>query len=332
MLSLSAQYSVIDTHTAGHPTRVIVSGIPPLRGDSVLALREDFRARFDYLRGSLLHEPRGHAAMVGLVLVPSKVADYGAFFISSYVYLDMCGHGTIGLTKALAANGQLQAGRDKSFTLETPAGVVTVNLLWNADGTFAAARMVNVPSVAHDKPVVVEHPTLGRVSVELVYSGMWYALVDAAPLDLPLTVDNVSSALRLGAELKKLIAQQTDGTPGFESRPAASVLFFEDEAAEGFAAAARHMLILDINKFDRSPCGTGTSARLATLVRQGKVKMGQAYRAANLLGNAFVARPVVIDEQTGSVTAEVEGTAYLSAFSTLVVERGDPLTGGFLPR
>ena len=106
MLIVASSFSVVDSHTAGHPTRVILSGIPSLRGESVLEKREDFRARFDRLRAQLLHEPRGHAAMVGLVPLSSRVADFGAFFMSSYVYLDMCGHGTIGYARTLAASGR----------------------------------------------------------------------------------------------------------------------------------------------------------------------------------------------------------------------------------
>jgi proline racemase len=270
--------------------------------------------------------------MVGLVLVPSRVADYGAIFISSYVYLDMCGHATIGLARTLAANGQLAAGRDDSFTLETPAGVVTVILNWNADGSFASARLINVPSLALDRPLLVQSAAFGSISVDLVYSGMWYALVDAAPLGLTLDVDHVSHNLSVGSALRREIAAASAALPELKGATAPSVLLYRDHPAEGFAAAADHMLVLDVNKFDRSPCGTGTAARLAQLVRSGKVDSSGAYRASNLLGTAFTARPVSIDPVTGSVTAEIEGTAHISAFSTLVVEQSDPLVAGFLPR
>lgn len=146
MLTVSSSFSVIDSHTAGHPTRVILSGIPKLSGQTVLERRDDFRTRFDGLRPALLHEPRGHAAMVGLVPVHSDIADYGAFFISSYVYLDMCGHGTIGFAKTLAFTGQISPATGDSFTLETPAGVVTVGLVWSDSGALDAVRIRNVPS------------------------------------------------------------------------------------------------------------------------------------------------------------------------------------------
>ena len=132
-------FSVVDSHTAGHPTRVIFSGIPALKGETVKAQRDDFSARHDGLRGLLLHEPRGHAAMVGAVMVPSRVADYGVFFISSYIYLDMCGHGTIGLAKTLAVTGQV-APCTPRFSLETPAGLVEVELSWDGDGELSTSN------------------------------------------------------------------------------------------------------------------------------------------------------------------------------------------------
>jgi proline racemase len=132
-MQLARSFSVIDSHTAGHPTRVVFSGLPVLKGETVKAQRDDFRDHHDGLRGLLLHEPRGHAAMVGAVPVSSRTADYGVFFISSYIYLDMCGHGTIGFAKTLAATGQIKPHTPR-FSLETPAGLVDVGLAWGEDG------------------------------------------------------------------------------------------------------------------------------------------------------------------------------------------------------
>ena len=143
-MHVTRSFSVIDSHTAGHPTRVILSGLPVLKGGTVKAQRDDFRDHHDELRGLILHEPRGHAAMVGLVPVPSQHADYGAFFISSYIYLDMCGHATIGFAKTLAATGQLKAGTS-GFRLETPAGLVAVDLAWDKQGELEQVTLTNVP-------------------------------------------------------------------------------------------------------------------------------------------------------------------------------------------
>ncbi len=169
MTCLEAAFSVIDSHTAGHPTRVILSGVPKLNGKDVKERRDDFRNRFDHLRSALLHEPRGHAAMVGLVPVHSDKADFGAFFISSYVYLDMCGHGTIGLARTLAFTGQIDPSTGDSFTLETPAGVVTVGLVWDEDGALGSVRVRNVPSYIGMEGIVVDAD--GRTSMPGVWAG-----------------------------------------------------------------------------------------------------------------------------------------------------------------
>jgi proline racemase len=327
MLDLADSFSVVDSHTAGHPTRVILSGIPPLPGGSVRARRDHFRARFDHLRPRLLHEPRGHAAMVGLVPVPSDVADYGAFFVSSYIYLDMCGHATIGYARTLAAFGQL-APESPGFTLETPAGVVSVGMRWGDAGEVQGVRLRNVPSHLAVEGLKIRVEGVGEVEVDIAYGGMWYALVDAKRLGLALEPGSVSKALHLGTLLKAAINQALAQSPG--GPEAESVLFYEETAP----AAGTHLVVLASNKFDRSPCGTGTSARMAQLHRRGRLRAGDAYRAANILGVAFEARlaeEVAVDGRP-AILPEIEGNAHITAFSTLLRERSDPLPDGFLCR
>lgn len=325
MIELAASFAVVDTHTAGHPTRVILSGIPPLSGADVLAKRDDFRARFDSFRSLLLHEPRGHAAMVGLVPVASSKADYGAFFISSYVYLDMCGHGTIGFAKTLASTGALVPGQD-SFTLETPAGIIKVGLVWDEKGRLDRVRLRNVPSRIGLEGVEIASEDFGTVRADIVYGGMWYAFVDAAALGLTLSPENASALMRAGYALKRTLWETVGSHPTFAGAVAPSVLFYADTGP----GEATHFLVLESNKFDRSPCGTGTAARLALLDRRGGLAADGSYTARNILGVPFVAR--VAERQGEAVVAEIEGSAHLVAQSTILLEHGDPLPSGFLPR
>jgi proline racemase len=320
-----ASYDVIDSHTAGHPTRVILSGVPSLAGRTVRDRRDDFIDRFDGLRTLLLHEPRGHAAMVGLVPLPSDVADFGAFFISSYVYLDMCGHGTIGYAKTLAATGAISPATGDSFTLETPAGIVTVNLDWD-DGELVAVRLANVPSYVEILDLSISDPELGPVAADIAYGGMWYALVDARPLGLSLSPDNVSALLAHGSRLKTQIKAAVADHPAIGRATAPSVLFYADDSA----TQSTHLLVLESNKFDRSPCGTGTSARLAQRLARGQMAPGDVYRARNILGVEFLARAA--DTRPEGVVAEIEGIAHISARTTLFLEKTDPIPTGFLCR
>lgn len=328
MTRIAASFPYIDTHTAGHPTRVILGGAPPLQGRTVLDKRQDFERRFDHLRPSLLHEPRGHAAMVGLIPVGSEVADFGAIFISSYVYLGMCGHGTIGYAKTLAFTGAISPETGDSFTLETPAGVVTVNLGWDADGELGEVSLRSVPAVMGLQDFEVEVEGLGRLRTDILYSGMWYAMIDAAALGLDLTPGNVSECLALGSRIKVALATATAGLPVMRGLPAPSALFYRETGR----ASAVHLLVLAPNKFDRSPCGTGTCARMAQLLIRGALSETETYRAENIFGVPFTARLAEKTDEEGGTgySIVVLGEAFVTSQGTLFLENGDPLSGGFL--
>lgn len=315
---------VVDSHTGGHPTRVFLGGLPVLKGDTVKAQRDDFRARYDFLRPQLLHEPRGHAAMVGAILVPSRVADFGAFFVSSYVYLEMCGHGTIGLAKTLAAIGQAEVPEtgEKRFTLETPAGVVTV-AVESEQGLVTAIRIDNVACHVIERDVRIAPPGLPVIATATAYGGGVFAMVDAKALGWPIAPETTSELCRKGAAIK----QALNARPGVsDAQKVGSVLFHEDLGPRH----ARHLVVLEANKFDRSPCGTGSSARLAVLHDAGKLGIGESFRAESVLGTQFDLR---IERATGgAIEPSIRGNAHITAFSTLVVEAGDPLANGFLCR
>ena len=278
----------------------------------------------------LLHEPRGHSATVGLIPVHSDIADFGAFFISSYVYLDMCGHATIGYAKTLAASGQLPPQTAGSrFTLETPAGVVTAHLLWSNSGQLISVRIINVASRLglRDLPLPFEGRT---VSIDIAYGGIWYAIVDASVFGLHLNQDTVSRALQLGAALKESINDHLKRTRSHDPDSVSSILFVEPVGPR----SAKHLVVLAANKFDRSPCGTGTSARLAQLHAREALACGQNYEAQNILGVAFTARitEVIVDHGETSIVPEIVGNAHITAYATIVCERSDPLSTGFLCR
>jgi proline racemase len=330
-LAIARSFQVVDSHTAGHPTRAILGGLPPLAGASVRERRDDFRGRYDWLRPMLLHEPRGHAAMVGAVLTHSATADFGAFFISSYIYLDMCGHATIGLAKTLAATGQLDiAAGQRDFTLETPAGPVGVALEVGDDGA-SGVTIANVPSHVLERDLAIDVPDIGMVRLDIAYGGNRYAIVDAAAHGWPLRADDVSGICRRGGAIKAVVNRQSRDAPGSPADARIdSVLFYED-LAEG---RARHLVVLEANKFDRSPCGTGTSARLALLHAQGRLDAGTEFVAEGILGTHFRCRIERTWMEGGrtQIAPRVTGNAHITAFSTLVVENGDPLAAGFLCR
>lgn len=316
-------FQVIDTHTAGHPTRAIMGGMPPLKGDTVLARRDDFRAHHDHLRGRLLHEPRGHAAMVGVIMAESREADFGAFFVSSYVYLDMCGHATIGLARTLVATGQVSLDDGSaSFTLETPAGIVEVGVSRAQDGAITAS-ILNVPAHVERDSLILEVPELGMIEATIVYCGGRFAMVDATAHGWTIEPDHAGALCRKGMAIKTATNAVLDA-------PVGSVLFVNEHAPDH----ARHLVVLEGHKFDRSPCGTGSSARLAALHARGALQIGETYLAESILGTRYRCRIEETLEHEGyaAIRPRIDGEAWLSAFSTLVVEDSDPLADGFLCR
>ena len=319
--------SVLDSHTAGHPTRVVTAGIPPLIGSSVAELRDVFRAAHDDLRRFLLHEPRGHAAMFGVVPVSTAAADFGAFFMGSYGYLDMCGHATIGLARTLQHLGVIAPGQ-ASFRLEVPAGIVTVRFERNDDGADWIGFDNLDAFVAREG---VELDLFGRpVVADIAYGGNWYGLVRADAAGVTLEPSGVAAACLAGAELK---AQANRGIaagawPGC-THQLDSILFWS-ERREGTCLVSRHLVVLETNKFDRSPCGTGTSARLAQLRRCWAIGSGEVVLAEGVLGTRF--RASCFDSVDGAVRPSVLGQAHMTGVSTFLLEAGDPLPNGFLCR
>ena len=314
-------FRVVDTHTAGHPTRVLLEQLEGLDARSVRDKREQFRARYDGLRSLLLHEPRGHAATFGLVPVQSEVADFGAIFVSSYKYLDMCGHGTIGYARVLAALGRL--GERRSFSLEVPAGVVQVSL-----GERSEVTLENVPSFVAFQSLPLSTIAPGFAAT-IAYGGCWYANVDAAALGIALIPDNVSRLMEVGARIKDA-ANAALSAMAIDIPQVDSTLFYEEAAGR----RPRQLVILERNKFDRSPCGTGLSARMAELAAQGRIGLGERYEVENVLGVPFLGEIVGDVECDGrpAIVPRVTGRAHLAGFSTLIAEQDDPLPDGFLCR
>ncbi|QIB35945.1 proline racemase family protein [Ancylobacter pratisalsi] len=324
--------STIDSHTAGHPTRVVTGGVPPLRGDTVEARAEDFRARFDPLRTFLLHEPRGHAAMVGVVMTESTRADFGAFFLGSYKYLEMCGHATIGLAVTLDHMGLIGASEEptSSFTLEVPAGVITVHVQ-RRDGAVATVTFENVPAHVAASGVTLNAGGV-NVSVDVAWGGNWYGLVEAHAAEVVLAPAGVSHAMATGAALKAALnAKITEGGIAGVARPIDSILFYETQA-DGQGVVSRQLVVLESNKFDRSPCGTGSSARLAQMVARGEIELKQPIRTRNILDVDFTATARAIEGRTDAIEPHIVGLAHITGEHRFVLAQGDPLPDGFLCR
>jgi 4-hydroxyproline epimerase len=303
--------SVIDSHTAGEPTRVVVCGGPDL-GDGPLADRVTrFRQEHDRFRKAIVNEPRGSDVLVGALLVtpcdPACAA--GVIFFNNVGYLGMCGHGTIGLMATLAHLGRIGPGEHK---IETPVGVVTATL--HDDDSVS---VTNVASFRQAKQVTIDVPGIGRIAGDIAWGGNWFFLVQDH--GQALDVANVDALLSFSKRLR--IALNAAGHPEVDH-----VELFG--AAQSANAHSRNFVLCPGGAYDRSPCGTGTSAKLACLAADGKLDAGETWVQESIVGTTFSGQYRWLDRAAGKIAPTITGTAFVTAEASLIIDETDPLAWG----
>ena len=305
------QIKIIDSHTGGEPTRIVVSGGPDLGRGPLDARREKFRREFDTFRSAIVNEPRGSDVMVGGLLVEpeDKSCVAGVIFFNNVGYLGMCGHGTIGLVVTLAHMGKINSGEHR---IETPVGVVTATLHPNGDVSVA-----NVPSWRAQKAVAVDVPGFGKIAGDVAWSGNWFFLVEKHGQDLALT--NVDQLTDLSWRIRQAVNAQ--GFPEVDH-----VELFGPPAAPG--ANSRSFVQCPGKAYDRSPCGTGTSAKLACLAADGKLAEGATWIQESIIGSTFSGKFRWLDRATGKVEPVITGTAFVNAEAILLLNDQDPFCWG----
>ncbi|HEX5447529.1 MAG TPA: proline racemase family protein [Pirellulales bacterium] len=304
---------VIDTHTGGEPTRVVVAGGPDL-GDGPLSERRTlFRERFDHFRSAIVEEPRGSDVMVGaLVCQPlDKTCAAGVIFFNNAGCLGMCGHGTIGVVVALGHAGRLIAGRHR---LETPVGAIGIEY----DGANQVA-LENVPCYRHAAGVTIEVEGLGPVTGDVAWGGNWFFLVSEHRQALELA--NVERLTDLTWRMRQ--ALRAAGITGPDGQEIDHIELFGPPRNP--AADSRSFVLCPGKAYDRSPCGTGTSAKLACLVADGKLKPGQVWRQESIVGSVFEGSVRI---ENGQMIPRISGTAYVNAETTLLLDPRDPFCMG----
>ncbi|WP_240906906.1 4-hydroxyproline epimerase [Paludisphaera rhizosphaerae] len=304
---------VIDSHTGGEPTRVVVAGGPDL-GRGTMAERLDvFRDRFDDFRSCVTNEPRGSDVLVGALLCEPVNSDSaaGVIYFNNVGYLGMCGHGTIGLGATLAHMGRIVPG---SHRLETPVGDVTMEL--EADGSVVVE---NVVSRRAAKDVAVDVPGLGRFVGDVAWGGNWFFLVHHH--DERIDAANVERLTDVAWRIRQALTAQ--GIKGDDGREIDHVELFGPPSSS--AADGRNFVLCPGKAYDRSPCGTGTSANLACLVADGKLAEGRVWRQESVVGSVFEGVAKIVD---GGVRPRIRGRAFITAEATLLVDPGDPFGAG----
>ncbi len=301
---------VLDSHTGGEPTRVVLDGGPDL-GTGPLADRvRRFREQFDHYRSAIVNEPRGSDVMVGALLVPPSdpTCQAGVIFFNNVGYLGMCGHGTMGLAVTLAHLGRLQPG---DLRLDTPVGPVTATL--HAGGSVSVA---NVPSYRKVKAATIDVPGVGRVTGDVAWAGNWFFLVGDHGQALDLA--RVEALTDYSWRIRQAVNAQ--GYP--------EVDHVELFGPGGVGSHSRNFVLCPGKAYDRSPCGTGTSAKLACLAADDKLAEDQPWIQESILGSRFVGRYRWIDRTAGTIAPVVTGTAHVNAEATLLIDETDPFRWG----
>ncbi|MFE3254968.1 proline racemase family protein [Nocardia sp. NPDC059091] len=325
--------SAIDTHTEGMPTRVVTGGVGPIPGDTMADRRDYFLENLDGLRKFLVNEPRGHASMSGAILQPATTADghYGVLFIEVSGLLPMCGHGTIGVATALVEAGMVPVTEPVTeIRLDTPAGrvVATVNI---TAGHADSVALRNVPAYCDSLDNEVEVPGIGTVRYDMAYGGNFYAIVDLGKLGIPF--DRAQQDRILDAGLRIMAAVNEFRRPVHledERIGGCKHVLFLDPASE--PAHTRNAMAIHPGWFDRSPCGTGTSALLARQHARGLLSDGQVLRNDSFIGTTFHARAVETVSVAGhpAVVPEITGRAWLTGTANYLLDPADPFPEGFV--
>jgi len=303
--------NVIDSHTGGEPTRVVIAGGPELGSGSLPERLRRFREQYDSFRSAVVNEPRGSDVMVGALLVPPHDSSCiaGVIFFNNVGYLGMCGHGTMGLLATLAHLRRIQPGDHR---LETPVGVVTATL--HADGTVS---VINVPGWRSRKGVVVEVADVGPIKGDVAWGGNWFFLVEAHGQQLSLA--NVDRLTDFSWRLRQAVNAQ--GCPEVDH-----IELFGAPTIDG--AHSRNFVLCPGKAYDRSPCGTGTSAKLACLAADGKLPEGEPWIQESIIGSTFTGRFRWLSRDAGRITPTISGTAYVNGEATLLIEERDPFCWG----
>lgn len=302
---------VIDSHTGGEPTRLVLDGFPDLGHGTMAERLATLRVHHDHWRRACMLEPRGHDVLVGALLCPAESEDAtcGVIFFNNTGYLGMCGHGTIGVVASLAHLGEIQPGRHR---IDTPVGTVEATL--HEDGEVTVR---NVPAYRHRQAVPLDVPGHGRVTGDIAWGGNWFFLI--AEHGQRIALDNVEGLTDYAWAVRQ--ALEGEGITGEEGGVIDHIELFADDPR----ADSRNFVLCPGKAYDRSPCGTGTSAKLACLAADGKLSPGTVWHQASITGSEFQG---YYELEGDRIRPYLRGRAHISAEATLVIDADDPFAWG----
>jgi len=333
-MKIARVFSTIDTHTGGEPTRTIIGGLPYIPGKGVVDKMKYLREHMDWIRTALMFEPRGHSVMSGAILTEPThpEADIGVIFIETGGYLPMCGHDTIGVCTVLTETGMVRVEEPVTYiTLDTPAGLTRVKVDVE-NGTAKAVTFRNVPSFVFVADATIDIPEHGKIKVDVSYGGNVYAIVPAEAFGIEILPENASQLIEKGRIVRDAVnAQVKIQHPEKDFINSCTHVEFYGEPTTAEAHVKNAVFFAD-SGIDRSPCGTGTSAKIATLYAKGKIRLNEEFVHESIIGSIFRARAV---EETrvgpyAAIISEITGSAYIMGINQLFIDPDDPHRNGFL--
>jgi len=322
----------IDGHTAGNPVRLVAGGAPLLKGASMSERRQDFMTRFDWIRTGLCFEPRGHDMMSGGFLYPPTRADtdVGILFIETSGCLPMCGHGTIGMVTFGLEHGLIQPAEPGRLRIEVPAGVIDVAYETQGD-KVTAVRITNVPAYVAAKGIKVDVDGIGPLTIDVAYGGNYYAIIEPQGAYTGLNDLGAARLIDLSGRIRDAVRAVYEPVHPLDPtiRGVSHILWADVPRGDG--ADGRNAVFYGDKAIDRSPCGTGTSARLAHLADSGRLAPGDRFVHESYIGSRFIGRveaATTLGEQA-AIIPSIEGSAIATGFNTIWIDRSDSFWEGF---
>lgn len=326
------RFTCIDAHTCGNPVRVVKFGGPQLDGSSMIERRAHFLAEWDWIRTGLMFEPRGHDMMSGSILYePTRDdCDVAILFIETSGCLPMCGHGTIGTVTVMIQEGLVKPATPGLVRLDTPAG--RVDAYYEMEGSrVSSVRLINIPSFLYAENLTVECPDLGDITVDVGYGGNFYAIVDAQKNFTDIKDYTAADLIRWSPVVRTRLNEKYEFNHPLDNRICgmSHMLWTGAPTVEG--SHARNAVFYGNKAIDRSPCGTGTSSRMAQWAAQGKLAKGDSFVHESIIGSQFIGR---VEETTkvgsfDAIVPSIEGWARVMGYNEIIIDTDDPYAHGF---
>lgn len=330
-MKIQKSINCVDLHTGGEPTRIVTGGIPKIKGKTMQDKKLFLQENLDSLREFLMYEPRGHKDMFGAVLTEAvnESSDFGVVFMDGGGYLNMCGHGSVAVVTLAIETGMIEAANgQKEVIFDTPAGTIKA-IAEVKDAEVLNVSFDNVPSFLYKKDCIIKYKNYQDIKFDISFGGSFFAIVDISQFDLKIRSENTADISRIAVELREIINKEFEIIhPSLEHIKTVDLVEFYEKTDKGY----KNVVIFGNGQIDRSPCGTGTSAKLASLYSRKELNLGEEFIYESILSTKFKGK-VVQEVSLGEYKAiipRISANAYITAFNQFVLSANDPLANGFV--